>query len=148
MLNNNNIERWHLRCTWMAQSIKRLAFDFSSGCDLRVLGWSQASGSPLSAECACPSPSAPPPTPSVSLFLSQINKYLKKKKRKITSLPETQSLKWRHWSKTILIRSYISNICYSNFKDDLILVIFYFSSYCKWTIILFQLTRFKFEMLK
>ena len=55
----------------MAQSVKQLTSDFSLGHDLRVLGWSPASGSMLSGETVSgfsPSPSASPP------ILSQINK--------------------------------------------------------------------------
>ena len=33
------------RAVWVAQLIKRLTLDFSSGHDLRVLGWSPTSGS-------------------------------------------------------------------------------------------------------
>jgi len=68
----------YCRGAWVAQSVKQLTLDFSSGRDLRVLGSGPASGSALSGETAsgfsllCPF--------SHSLFLSQINKYLKRQK--------------------------------------------------------------------
>ena len=45
---------------YMAQLVKRLTLDFSSGHDPRVMGSSPMLGSVLSVETTCPSPSAPP----------------------------------------------------------------------------------------
>lgn len=56
--------------------------DFDLDCDLRVLGWSLMSSptldSSLSRESACSSPS---PSPLLVLFLSQINKSLKRERK-------------------------------------------------------------------
>ena len=55
------------RGAWVAQSVKHWSLDFSSGCDLTVVGLNSMWGSVLSMESACPSPSAPPsPTPQMS----------------------------------------------------------------------------------
>ena len=66
----------------MAQLVDCLTLDFSSGYDLRVLGWSPTSRSLLSGESTSPSPLAPPPCLCI-LPLSQINK--KKKTQMLTS---------------------------------------------------------------
>ena len=62
----------------MAQSVKHLTLDFSSGDDLGVVRLSPAAGSMLSRESVgeslSPSRSAPPPVHSLFLSLRIINK--------------------------------------------------------------------------
>ena len=70
---NAALESVSLRGAHVAQLVKCLTLDFSSGQDLRVLRWSPALGSVLGPETAWDSLSASPSAPSPSL---------KKKRRK------------------------------------------------------------------
>ena len=71
-------------------SVKQPTLDFSSGHDLRALGWSPTAGSPLSGKSISgPSTclSAPPPAHSVSLSLSlsqRVDKQILKTNKKET----------------------------------------------------------------
>ena len=65
----------------MAQLVKRLTLGFGSVHDVEVLGWRPLSGSALSVASTWDSlsPSTPYPPLMVSLSLSEIKSYLKKK---------------------------------------------------------------------
>ena len=62
----------------MAQLVKYLTLDFSSGHDLRVVGLSLEWGSVLSTESAPPSPSAPPSAPSSARVLYPLPTQIKR----------------------------------------------------------------------
>lgn len=61
----------------MAQDVKPLTSNFSSGHDLRVGVWSPVSGCVLSEESACPSPSPSAPLPAHTRSRSLSLKYIK-----------------------------------------------------------------------
>ena len=90
----------------MAQLVKHQTLDFSSGHDLRVLRSSPASRSALSRvfEFLFLSPSPSFPLCELPLSFSQINKYLKKQKQRISvdqRSPETQLYYMKHYKATL-----------------------------------------------